>query len=510
MSGGWILKNIGVNIEVESILEQEEIPLLQSLLDYSNKDIACFDVPGHVRDQGVEILNNYFGNRLMKMDINSSHYMDNVSNPSGVIKEAQELLAQAYQCDRAFFVTNGTTQCIHAMILSVINEGDKIILPRNIHKSAINALILSGGVPIYIQPEYYDDLGISLNLSVKEVKRALDENPDAKALFLLNPTYYGACTDLKEIIRICHDKNVLVLVDEAHGAHFPFYDKLPPSAMECGADMSAVSIHKTGGALTQSSALLINSKNIDGNKVLQTLNMLQSTSASYLLMSSIDGARYNLVTNGQSQLSKALNLARYAKAKINKIHGFKVISEEFMDRESVYFVDETKLCINVKELGITGYKVYEALYKDYGVQVELGDMYNILALVSIGTTKDDIDKLIESLSEISKNKAMEDMICKETSQVNNSIKLKQIIPKVKLSPRKAFYSNKETISLDKSVNRICAECIMAYPPGIPIISPGEIITEEILDYIKLLKEKNAYLTDMQDKNLKSILVIKEN
>lgn len=501
------MKNIGVDIEVESMSEQEQLPLLQSLLDYSNKDIACFDVPGHVRDQGVEILNDFFGKQLMRMDINSSPYMDNVSNPSGIIEKAQRLLSNAYKCDRAFFVTNGTTQCIHAMILSVIQEGDKIILPRNVHKSVINGLILSGGIPIYVQPEYDDELGISLNLSVEEIKKALNENNDVKALFLLNPTYYGACTNLKEIIKICHEKDILVLVDEAHGAHFPFYDKLPPSAMECGADMSAVSIHKTGGALTQASALLINTKKIDGNKILQTINMLQSTSASYLLMSSIDGARYNMVNNGEMQLSKSLNLARYAKAKINKIRGLKVISKEFMDKESVYFVDETKLCINVSGLGLTGYSVYESLYRDYGVQVELGDMYNILALVSIGTTKDDINKLINSLSKISKKESIRRMINNENTELKHNIKLKQIKPIVKLSPRKAFYSNKKSVSLNEGINKISAECIMAYPPGIPIISPGEVISKEILDYIKLLRDNNVYLTDMKDKNLESILVI---
>ncbi|WP_297132404.1 aminotransferase class I/II-fold pyridoxal phosphate-dependent enzyme [Terrisporobacter sp.] len=505
------MKGINVNLQFESISQQEQTPLLQSLIEYSNRDIACFDVPGHVRNQGVEILNYFFGESVMRIDINSSPYMDNVSNPCGVIKEAQELLAKAYKADRAFFITNGTTQGIHAMMLSVINEGDKVLLPRNVHKSAINALIFSGGVPVYIQPEYDDDLGISLNLSVECVRKSLEENEDVKVLFLLNPTYYGACTDLKEIVKICHERNVLVLVDEAHGAHFPFYDKLPPSAMECGADMSAVSIHKTGGALTQASALLLNSKNIEGDKLLQTINMLQSTSASYLLMASIDGARSNLVTKGEVKLSKALNLARYAKAKINKIPGMRVVSDELLHKTGVYFVDETKLCINVKGLGISGYKVYELLYKDFSVQVELGDMYNILALVSIGTTKEDIDKLIKSLSVISKSEALghENKDLNLSKDLSNNMSIRQITPIVAISPRNAFYSKKEEVTLDKSIGRICAECIMAYPPGIPIISPGEVITKEILDYIKLLKQNNAYMTDMKDKDLKNILVVKK-
>lgn len=483
-------------------LDERQIPLLSTLKNYSQKEIACFDVPGHVRDQGVEILNNYFGNEIMKMDINSSPFMDNVSKPNGIIKQAQDLLADAYKSDEAFFITNGTTQAIHAMILSVISPNDKVLLPRNIHKSVINALILTGGHPMFIQPEFDEELGISLNISTTKVKEALDKNNDIKAIFLLNPTYYGACANLSEIIRLCREKSVLVLVDEAHGAHFPFHQDLPPSAMDLGADMAAVSIHKTGGALTQASSLLVNKGNIDCEKVSQSINMLQSTSASYLLMASIDGARYNLISNGQEQLSKALNLSRYAKSKLNKIEGIKVVTTEILDSDGVEYIDETKLCINVKGLNLTGFKVYDILYQEFGVQLELGDLYNILALVSIGTTKQDVDKLIKSL----------EIISRKYSEYRSAsiLETKQIIPIVRINPRQAFYSQKESIDFKKSINRICAESIMAYPPGIPIVSPGEVITSEILEYINLLRESKAYLTDMKDKSLDTILVIKEN
>lgn len=491
-----------MNIENYSVeLNENDMPLLQGLKDYSDRHIACFDVPGHVKNRGVKVLNEFLGENLMKMDINSSPYMDNVSKPNGIIKKAQDLLAQAYECDKAFFVTNGTTQAIQAMILSIINPKDKILLPRNIHKSVINALILSGGEPVYIQPEFDECLGISLNVSYLSVKNELEKNSDIKAIFLLNPTYYGACCDLEKIINLCKKHSVLVLVDEAHGAHFPFHDDLPPSAMKLEADMAAVSMHKTGGALTQSSALLVNEENIDVEKVSQTLNMLQSTSASYLLMSSIDGARYNLINNGRSQLSKVLNISKYAKYRINKIPGIKVIGHNNCKREGLNFLDETKLCINVKDLNVTGFKVYDILYQNFDIQVELGDLYNVLALISLGTTKGDVDRLINALEIISKKY--------KNSAVLECSYLKPINPTVKISPRDAYYSEKESLNIDNSINRICGENIMAYPPGIPIISPGEVITKEILDYIKVLKNSNAYLTDMRDKELNTILVIKE-
>lgn len=478
----------------------KKIPLLSSLKKYSEMDIACFDVPGHVRSQGVSILNDYLGNEIMNMDINSSPIMDNVSNPNGIIKKAQELLANSYNAYKSFFMTNGTTQAIHVMILSMLSPGDKILLPRNVHKSVINGLVMSGATPIFIQPEFNYDLGISLNISFESVYKAIYDNKDIKCLFLLNPTYYGACTELEKIIKLCKYNNIKVLVDEAHGAHFQFHKELPPSSIELGADMASISIHKTGGALTQASALLINDT-VDYKKILQTINMLQSTSASYLLMSSIDGARYNLDINGEKQLSNALILARYARNKLNRIDGVNVYSPEELKGKGVEFVDETKLCISVKGLNLTGFEVYDMLYKNFSVQVELGDLYNVLALISIGTSKKDVDRLIKAIEVIAKTK--------KRSKKMKDIEIRPINSKIAINPRDAFYAKKEAIDIKNSLNMICGESIMAYPPGIPIISPGEIITDEIINYINLLKDSGAYFTDAQDKKLNKILVVND-
>lgn len=262
--------------------------------------------------------------------------------------------------------------------------------------------------------------------------------------------------------------------------------------------MSAVSMHKSGGALTQASVLLVN-KEIDCQKVQQIVNMLQSTSASYLLMASIDGARHNLVKNGEKQLANAIKLARYAKVRLNELDNIKVVSTELLNNKGVHFIDETKLCINVSDTNLTGFEVYDLLYKKFDIQVELGDINNILALVSLGTTIEDIDRLINALKTIS--------ITNKKAKDKKNIKIKQINPIVKLNPREAFYANKKSIDINDCVNEISGESIMAYPPGIPVVAPGELITQEIIDYIKLLKESNAYLCDMKDKTLQTILVI---
>jgi arginine decarboxylase len=225
--------------------------------------------------------------------------LDILNNPTGVIREAHQLIADAYFADEAFFLVNGTTSGIQTMVMSSCNPGDKIILPRNVHKSVINALILSGATPVYIDPEVDETLGISLGISLEKIKEAVTKDSDIKVVFIINPTYYGAVSDLKEIIKFCHKKNIVVLVDEARGVHFPFHKTFPKNAMTLGADMSAVSIHKTGGSLTQSSVLFLNHGRIKQERVKNMLNLTQTTSASYLLMTSLDVARKTLVTQGQ-------------------------------------------------------------------------------------------------------------------------------------------------------------------------------------------------------------------
>ena len=280
----------------------EILPLIEAMMQYDQRDVVPFDVPGHKHGRGTKELVDFFGEKVMRIDVNSMKCLDNIGNPVGVIKEAQQLMADAYDADHAFFLTNGTSSGVQAMIMSACQAGDKVILPRNAHKSAINALILGGITPVYVQPEMNTRLGIAMGVTVEKIKEAIALHPDAKAVFLINPTYYGAASALKEITELCHKHDMAVLVDEAHGAHLHFHDELPMSAMEAGADMSAVSLHKTGGSLTQSSALLLKGDIIDKDRVKTILNLTTSTSASYLLMASLDGARKILATRGEKML----------------------------------------------------------------------------------------------------------------------------------------------------------------------------------------------------------------
>jgi arginine decarboxylase len=480
------------------IIDQNKTPLFDALKSYHERNVIPFDVPGHKHGNGLKEFGNYVGSTVLEIDVNSMKCLDNLSNPISVIKEAENLMANAYGADHAFFLVNGTSSGVQAMIMAMCKPGDKIIIPRNVHKSAINAIILCGAIPVYVQPEVDYNLGISMGVSVEKIEKAIAENSDAKAVFLINPTYYGATSDLKKIIKRAHNHGLAVLVDEAHGAHFGFHKEIPKGAMSLGADMAAVSVHKTGGSLTQSSVLLLNEGLVDKTHVRTTLNLTQTTSASYLLMSSLDVARKALATEGDKILDRVLKLSRKAREEINKIDGLYAFGKELIGNPGVYNFDETKLSVCVKGLGLTGFKVYDILRDEYNIQLELGDVCNVLAIISVGDTEESIIALVKALEDIS-SKYKTKPIEFENIALEN--------PEIVVSPRDAFYTRKKVIKLDDSEGQISGESIMAYPPGIPIVTPGERINKEIISYIKFLKTQHSMLSDTEDPDVETIKVL---
>lgn len=478
-------------------LSQHNAPIYEAIKAYKSDRIVRFDVPGHKGGRGNKELTDFLGENCLKVDVNSMKPLDNLSHPVSVIKDAENLAAEAFGAEHSFFIVNGTSAAVQAMIMSVCKAGDKIIMPRNCHKSAINALIICGAIPVYINPGVDKNLGISLGMSVEDIKDAILKNKDAKAIFVNNPTYYGICSNLKEIVELAHSHNMLVLVDEAHGTHFYFGDNMPVSAMKAGADMAAVSMHKTGGSLTQSSLLLCG-KNVNHDYVRQIIGLTQTTSASYLLLVSLDLARKNLSLNGKEIFNKISELAEYARKEINNLGGYYAFSHELVNNVNIYNFDTTKLSINTREIGLAGIEVYDILRDDYDIQVEFGDLGNILAVVSAGDRAMEIERLISALYEIKR------LYAKEPA---NMFDHNYIQPEVVYTPRKAFYANKKMMSLKDSKGKVSGEFVMAYPPGIPVLAPGEKITAEIIDYISYAKEKGSVMMGPQDMDLKNILVL---
>ena len=479
-------------------LDQTRAPIYEALEEFRKMRVVPFDVPGHKRGRGNPELAQLLGETCVNMDVNSMKPLDNLCHPVSVIRQAEELAAQAFGAAHAFLMVGGTTSAVQSMVLSVVKRGEKIILPRNVHRSVMGALVLCGAVPVYVNPECDDRLGIPLGMRLEQVERAVKENPDAKAILVNNPTYYGICSDLRSIVEIAHSHGMLCLVDEAHGTHFYFSDELPVSAMAAGADMAAVSMHKSGGSLTQSSLLLTGPAMHEGY-VRQIINLTQTTSGSYLLLSSLDISRRNLALRGEEAFKRVAGLARYARKEINLIGGYYAYSKELINGDSIFDFDETKLSVNTLEVGLAGIEVYDLLRDEYDIQIEFGDLGNILAYLSIGDRPRDIERLVSALAEIRRRFAKDPA---------GLMKQEYIDPEVAVSPQDAFYADKESLPIMETDGRICSEFVMCYPPGIPILAPGERITKDILDYIQYAKEKGCSMTGPEDPAIERLNVLK--
>ena len=478
-------------------MNQNDAPLEEAMIAHRLNRVVPFDVPGHKGGRGNKELTDFLGINCLKTDVNSMKPLDNLCHPVSVIKEAQELAAEAFHAEHAFFMVTGTTGAVQAMIMTTCKAGEKIIMPRNVHRSAINALVVNGAVPIYVNPGVNKRLGIPLGMGVEDVKKAILENPDAKAVLVNNPTYYGICSNLREIVKLAHEHGMKVLVDEAHGTHFYFGENMPVSAMNAGADMAAVSMHKTGGSLTQSSLLLCG-KDINADYVRQIINLTQTTSGSYLLMASLDIARKNLSMNGRELFAKTVKFAEYAREEINKLGGYYAFGDELCDGDAFFAFDKTKLSVHTRDIGLAGIEVYDILRDEYGIQIEFGDLGNILAIISAGDRALEIERLISSLSEIKRLYSKDKAGLFDHEYIN---------PDVTMPPQKAFYGDKKLVPLEESTGKVCGEFVMCYPPGIPILAPGERITDEIIEYIKYAKKKGCSLTGTQDITIENINIV---
>ncbi|MBR0284570.1 MAG: aminotransferase class I/II-fold pyridoxal phosphate-dependent enzyme [Selenomonadaceae bacterium] len=480
-------------------LTQDRAPVLEALERMKTARLVPVDVPGHKRGRGNRELAEFLGQKCLDVDVNSMKMLDNLCHPVSVIRDAEQLAAEAFKAAHAFFMVGGTTSAVQAMVLTALKRGEKIIMPRNVHRSAINALILCGAVPVYVNPQMDETLGISLGMRVDEVRAAMEANPDAKAVLVNNPTYYGICSHLREIVRMAHERGMLVLADEAHGTHFYFHEELPVSAMEAGADMASVSMHKSGGSLTQSSLLLC-SEAVQPGYVHQIINITQTTSGSYLLMSSLDISRRNLALHGKAIFRQVIDLVEYARDEINAIGDYYAYGRELVDGDAIYDFDITKLSVFTRPIGLAGVEVYDILRDEYDIQTEFGDIGNLLAYVSVGDRPKDIERLVAALAEIRRNYR------KDPSKM---LKAEYIDPTVDCGPQEAFYAEKESLPIGKTAGRVSAEFVMCYPPGIPILAPGERITEPILSYIRYAKKKGCQMTGPEDMNICRLNVMKE-
>ena len=478
-------------------IDQTRAPIYEALERFREMRVVPFDVPGHKHGKGNPELTAFLGEKCVGVDVNSMKPLDNLCHPISVIREAEILAADAFGASHAFLMVGGTTSSVQSMVLSCCKHGDKIILLRNVHRSVINSLVLCGAIPVYVNPEVDCRLGISLGMSRDQVRKAIEENPDAVAVLVNNPTYYGICSDIRAIVKMAHEADMLCLADEAHGTHFYFGDNMPVSAMKAGADMAAVSMHKSGGSLTQSSLLLIG-ENVSERHVRQIINLTQTTSGSYLLMSSLDISRRNLALRGKEVFRKVVEMAEYAREEINAVGGYYAYGRELINGDSIFDFDPTKLSIHTRDIGLAGIEVYDILRDEYDIQIEFGDIGNILAYLSIGDRMQELERLVSALAEIKR---------RYKKDPDGLLSQEYIDPEVVCSPQEAFYSQKKSVPINESSGFVCSEFVMCYPPGIPILAPGERITEDIINYIQYAKAKGCSMTGSEDPDINNINVL---
>ena len=479
-------------------------PLLDALKKSSQKPHAAFYAPGHKRGRGAsQIMTDVLGKTVLKADLPELPELDNLFAPQGVIKTAQDLAAATFGAAQTWFLVNGSTCGIMAAILATCNPGDKIILPRNIHQSAIAGLIHSGAIPIFINPKYDARSQLALNVSSAAVKQALKQHPDTKAVMMLHPTYQGVCSDLKAIADLAHQHNIPLLVDEAHGAHFAFHDDLPNSALGQGADLTVQSTHKTLSAMTQASMLHLQGNRVDSQRISQALQLVQSTSPSYLLLASLDAARQQMATEGEYLMEQTISLAERAR-KIANLKGWSLFSPT--PQPGCHKLDPTRLTLDVSQLGITGFEADEILHEQLGITCELPLLNHLTFIISLGNTTQDINQLIIGCQALTQNLTpnVAQTVCSSPMpRFWSAISSEPLV-----SPREAFFAPTETISIDRASDHLCSELICPYPPGIPILMPGEVISNAAVDYLTQIFTVGGIVTGCNDPTLQTIKVLK--
>ena len=533
-------------------LNQNRLPFVESLETYKEQHMIPFHTPGHKIGVGAPTLLTEWMGKALSYDLGLMYAIDDYHEPERELLEAQQLAAQVFGADHTWFSINGTSGAIQMMIMSAVKEGDSIIIPREAHCSVHNSLVLSGAKPIYMRGCFHPRWGIPVGVTAEEAVATMEAHPEAKAILLVHPNYYGIGVDVKRIVEAAHQRNMLVLVDEAHGPHLVPSLGMPVPALESGADLVAQSTHKLLGSLTQTSMLHGQGSRIDVDRIQRLQQILMSTSPNYIFLASLDMARHQWATEGQSLMKQTLDLARTLRSALNEIPGIACPGHE--DIDGAFSFDDTKIIIDAKGLGLTAQELEKELRQRH-IEVELMKAYHVLLLITIGDTDTSIQQVIDAVQSISdmyrhkiegttkgdgtyaqqrnigsldqsNNASLDAIYSTQNVTKHRSIDgddtyvtddndvdagTMEILPTpiVSLSPRQAFYAEMETILLKESLGRISGETITYYPPGIPCLGVGEVITEEVLAYIEQ-KQRDGYVPNgATDRELQTILVCKE-
>ena len=479
---------------------QNKAPLFDTLYAHAKREVTSFHTPGHKNGHSIDQkLRSYTGRNLYNFDVTVFPEVDSLHDPTGPIKRAEELAAEAYGVEKTFFLVNGSSSGNMSMFLATCNPGDSVIVARSAHKSIMGGIILAGVWPIWVQPRVDQNLDIIFDATVEQIEETLDKYPEAKAVFVTSPTYNGVTTDLFKIAELCHQRGKVLLVDEAHGSHLKFHKDLPVSAVEVGADLCVQSTHKTLSALSQGSMLHYNSAIVDVNRVKKVVSMLQTTSPNYLILATLDLARRQAMINGEEMLDKTIKAAEFCRHQVNKLKNFYCFTRQEIQHQG-YDLDPMKLTINVTRTGFSGYQIEDILAKEYNIQVDCADIFNLIAIMGIGSTRNDVQKLVDALKEID--------VKYKGHQKNWILQIPSLATEMVMMPRDVYLAAKtKRVPLLKAAGHIAAQTLTPYPPGIPVLIPGERITKEICDYLIDMSAKDIRISGQETETLRTVKVV---
>lgn len=472
-----------------------------------------FHTPGHIQGNGMDLaFREFVGDNICAIDLTPMPGIDDLLQPTESIQEAQELAADAWGADHTFFLINGSTSGNQCMMMTAVNPGDKIAVPRNSHKSMLGGLVMSGAEPIYMLPEVDQERRMDHCVTPETVARTLREHPEAAAVYLVSPTYYGVAADLAAIERIVHGAGKPLLVDEAWGPHFHFHPSLPLSATAAGADLCINSTHKMLSAFSQCAMLHQIGDRVRLDRLKAVLKMFLSTSPNLPMVASLDVARKQMATEGEALLTRTIALASEVRERLNQIDGIYCFGQEMLGRPGIFDLDPTKITVTVRGLGYTGYEASEILRKRYNIQVELADLFNVVALITIGTRREAAERFIAAFHEMAHRDRELDMFAPSgilEQRLRRGNFALPPVPPMRMRPREAFLAETEFVKFRDSAGRICAETLTPYPPGIPVIAPGEELTPQSIDYLRLELKAGVRIQGPYDDELRVIRVVKE-
>jgi len=482
-------------------MDHSQAPVLEALQAFRDKGFTPFNPPGHRQGRGVDkrVL-DVVGEAVFASDVIAVNGLDDRRVSHGVLKRAQELMADAVHAEHAFFSTCGSSLSIKSAMLAVAGPHEKLLVARQSHKSVISALILSGVSPVWVRPQWDGEHHLSHPPSADEVRRRFAEEPDAKGMLLVTPTDYGTCGDIEAVAEACHELDKPLVVDEAWGAHLPFHPDLPPWAMDAAADLCVTSVHKSGTAVEQSSVFHLQGDRVDPAVLKAREDLLGTTSPSSLVYATLDGWRRQMVEYGETLLGAALSLAHETRAALAGLPGIRVMGEEFVGPDAAMSYDPLKIVLDVSGLGISGYQAADWLRDNGRVTVGLSDHRRTVAHLTIADDEHSTATLLGAITELTRADLPSPRPVDLPSPADLELETAML-------PRDAFFAETEQVSAEQAVGRVSAEMLTPYPPGAPAVLPGEVITTEVLDYLRSGLAAGMQLPDPVDAELESVRVV---